>query len=121
MDQEVEAAPALLENLEGSVDGAVIADVAGYDDIRASFGGQWLDPLAQCIALISKGKLGAVLAARLGDAPGDGPRIGHPHDEPPLARHNWTAFDHDRAKPCHTRGRQFTQMPPVVQPQTVGP
>ena len=51
MDQEVEAAPALLQDGEGAVDAGVVADIAGHDDVGASLGSQRLDPLFQRIAL----------------------------------------------------------------------
>ncbi len=42
--------------------------------------------LAERLALIGEGELGALRVHRLGDAPGDGMVVGDPHDEAALAR-----------------------------------
>jgi hypothetical protein len=81
--------------------------------------GQRLDALFQRIALIGKGKIGTGFAARLGDAPGDRPVIGDPHDQSALAAHetrgvnhvvlrsagNWPAATYGIGYPDHQAGR----------------
>ena len=48
---------------------------------------QRLDPLAQRLALIGEGQLGALRRQRLGNAPGNRMIIGDAHDQPALALH----------------------------------
>ena len=51
------------------------------DDSGIQFSRQRLDTLLQRFALIGEGEIGALLVARLGDAPCDGTVIRHPHNE----------------------------------------
>ena len=57
--------------------------------------GQRLHPLEQRLALIGEGKLGALAAARLRDAPGDGAVVGDAHDQAALARHKPAPIAHE--------------------------
>ncbi len=50
--------------------------------------GQWPDPALEGVTLIGEGHLGPLGAQRLGDAPGNGVVIRHPHDQPALAPHH---------------------------------
>ena len=59
---------------------------------------QRLDALLQRVALIGEGKLGTLRMAGLGDAPGDRPVVGDPHDQAALAAHQSRAFRHDRPR-----------------------
>ena len=59
----------------------------GEHDVRAHRGRQRLHPLAERLALVGEGELGAVLVRALGDAPGDGLVVRDPHDQAALAAH----------------------------------
>ena len=71
MDQEIELAPALLDNGEHRVHGRRFADIAGNNEVRAQRIGQRIDAFFQCIALKGKSQFGALIVDGLGDAPGD--------------------------------------------------
>ena len=79
---------------EDRIDGRGLGDVAMADHAAADLLGQRLDPLLQGVALIGEGELGAVRMAGLGDAPGDRPVVGDPHDQAALAAHQTGGFRH---------------------------
>ncbi len=60
----------------------------------AYFLGKRLDALLERVALIGESKLGAMLAAGLGDAPGDRAVIGHAHDQAAFAAHQTCTIGH---------------------------
>jgi hypothetical protein len=91
---EIECTPLRLDGREGRVDGGGLGDVAMADHDPADAFGEGPDPLLQCLALIGKGKLAALHVAGLGDAPGDRPIIGDPHDEAALPMHKTGGFGH---------------------------
>ena len=51
------------------------------------FLGQRLNSLLECVALIREGKVGAVVAARASNTPGDRAIVRHAHDQPAFATH----------------------------------
>ena len=71
---------------EHRVDGRRLRDVTVADDLRIEVPGEGLDPLLQSVALIGEGEVGALTVGGLGDAPGDRPVVGDPHDQAALAR-----------------------------------
>src|SRR5476651_292484 len=81
MDQEVEAAPLLLDLGEGGIDAGSIGDVARQDQLAADLLGQRPHPFLQRFTLKGEGELGAMFVARFGDSPGDRAMIGHAHDQ----------------------------------------
>src|SRR5262249_2822198 len=56
-----------------------------------------LDPLFERVALIGKGKVGALRPASARNAPGDRPVVGHPHDQAALCAHETRGFRHFRS------------------------
>ena len=87
MDDEVEPAPIAVERVEDGVDARDILDVAGQDEVRAERLRERRDTLAERLALVGEGELGAMRAQDLGDAPGDRVVVGDAHDEAALALH----------------------------------
>src|ERR1700761_5637523 len=87
MSDEVEGRPALLQRGEDAVDRAKVLDIAGQGYIRADAFSERPDALAQGVALIGEGQLGAMIRKRLGDTPGDGMIVGDAHDEAALSGH----------------------------------
>ncbi len=87
MDEKIEPAPALLQGLEGGIDGGDILDIAGQDEVRADAGRQRLDALAERLALIGEGEFRTMRGERLGDAPGNRILVRDPHDEAALSGH----------------------------------
>ena len=94
MHDEIERAPWRCDRGEDRVDGGGLGDVAMADDEPADLLGERLDPLLQRVALIGEGELGALRVAGLGDAPGDRPVVGDPHDQAALAAHETGGFRH---------------------------
>ena len=85
MDEEVELAPFLFDDLEDSVDGGGIRHIAMSDDFGADFLGEWAHAFAQRLALERERQLRAGLGGLLGDAPCDGAIVGDAEHEPSLA------------------------------------
>ena len=73
--------------LECGVDGRGLRDVAIADHDAAYLLGERLDAFLQRIALVGESKLGAVRAARLGDAPRERTLVCNPHDQAALSAH----------------------------------
>ena len=85
--EEIQRAPGAAQLVEHRIDGGDVLDVAGQDELRADRLRQRLDALAERVALIGEGELGAVRRKRPGDAPGDRMIVGDAHDQPALALH----------------------------------
>ena len=73
--------------VEHGIDAGDVLDVAGQHQFDAERFRQRLDALAERLALIGEGELGALRGQRLGDAPGDRMIIGDAHDQAALALH----------------------------------
>ena len=87
MDDEIEAAPILLQVAEDGVHAALVFDVAGQHEGRADAFGQRPYPFAERLALVGKGHFGAVPVEDVGDPPGDRTIVGDAHDQALLAGH----------------------------------
>ncbi len=88
MDQKVELAPELVDLGEHRVDRGRVGHVAMAHDRGVEFPRQRPHPLFERLALVGEGQFGARRARRLGDAPGDRPIVGDPHDEAAPAGQN---------------------------------
>ncbi len=95
MDDEIELAPRRFHRREDGVDGGGLRHVAMADDQPVDLLGQRLDPLLERIALIGEGKVRAMRAAGLGDAPGDRAVVGDTHDQAALAAHESRRVRHE--------------------------
>ncbi len=78
---------------EDGVHGRRIGDVAMSGDMRLQLGGERLDALLQRVALVGQRELGAGLAGRRGDAPGERAVVGDAHDQAALAAHHAARAD----------------------------
>ena len=90
VDDEIEAAPNLLDLGKSIVDGRGIADIARNDNLRADRLGEWNSPPPESLALVGEGKLRTLPCKYPRNAPGNGALIGHAHDEASLACHKRT-------------------------------
>jgi hypothetical protein len=97
VDQEIEAAPALIEGREQLVEAGRIGHVGRQHERRADLLGERPHALAERIALVGDGELGAVRGERARDPPGERALIGDAHDQAPLARHQGRGVGHRRA------------------------
>ena len=79
---------------KSGVDGRGLGDVAVADHAPADLLGERPNPLLQGVALIGEGEVGALRMAGLGDAPGDRPVVGNPHDQAALSAHQTGGFRH---------------------------
>ncbi len=76
------------DRVEHRVDRVAMSSTShGSRKSRADRLRQRLDALAQRLALIGEGELGALRGERLGNAPGDRVVVGDAHDQPALALH----------------------------------
>ena len=100
MDQEIELAPAFLDEGEHGVEAGYVGHVAMAGDQRAKLGGQRLDALLEGFALIGERDLGALVGAGFRDAPGDGPIVGDANDQPLLACHQPVCTRHSTVLRC---------------------
>ena len=87
MNHEVDAAPPVLQGIEGAVHGRDVLDVAGEQDIGPDRCGERLHTPAESFTLICEGEFRPVLVQLLGDAPGDRVVVRDTHDESAAARH----------------------------------
>ena len=94
MDEKIDAAPSIGKRLEHRLDASLVGDVAREHELRADLGGERLDPLLDGVALIGERDLGALVAAGLGDAPGDRAVVGDAENDAALARHQFGSFGH---------------------------
>jgi hypothetical protein len=94
MDEEIDGPPRIGERLEHRLDASLVGHVARQNELRADLGGKGLDALFDSVALISERDLSALVAAGLGDAPGDGAVVGDAEHDAALARHQFGSFRH---------------------------
>src|SRR5205814_2228529 len=82
---EIAMSPFLLQRGEHGIDAGNVLDVAWRHPIDAERLRQRLDPLAERLALVGEGEIGALRVKRFGNTPGDRMIIGDAHDQPALA------------------------------------
>ncbi|MGY3449320.1 hypothetical protein ACVILH_001662 [Bradyrhizobium sp. USDA 4353] len=87
MDDEVEPAPGLAQCREDAIDAGDVLDIARQHVLDAELVGKRTHALAERIALVGEGHLGAVRSERLGDAPGDRMVVGDAHHQTAFACH----------------------------------
>ena len=86
VDEEVERAPLLPRASPNTASTEAMSSTSqGMHDFEPTDSRQRLDALAERVALIGEGELGAVRGERPGDAPGDRMVVGDAHDQPALA------------------------------------
>ena len=81
MDDDVDPAPAVRQNLERAVERCVVGHVHVHQQVGPDLRRQRLDALAERLALIGKGKLGAIAGQRLRDPPRDRAIVRDTHDQ----------------------------------------
>ena len=94
MDEEIQAAPLLLQARENGVDRRNVLDVAGKHKVGAELLGDRPDPLRQHLALIGEGELGPVPGEHARDPIGDRVIVGDAHDQASLALHQSVSTRH---------------------------
>ena len=94
MDEKIDGPPGIAERLEHRLDASLVGDVAREHELGADLGRERLDPLPDGVALISERNIRAMVAASLGDAPGDRAVIGDAEHHAALARHQFGSFGH---------------------------
>ena len=94
MDDEVHVAPTLSNGGEHGIDAGIVGDVAGHDEVDADGLGEGGHPLAERLALVGEGQLGAVGGGGARDAPGDRAFVGDAHDQAALASHQPALLSH---------------------------
>ena len=82
------------KRLEHRLDASLVGHVARQNELGADLGGKGLDALLDGVALIGERDLRALVAAGLGDAPGDGAVVGDAEHDAALARHQFGSFRH---------------------------
>src|SRR5690606_29488266 len=90
-----EPVPVTGYHVENRIETGHVGDVAMAGNMCAQFGGEWLDALAEGIALIGQRELGALIRASLGDAPCDRSVVGHAEDQTALAGHKALTCRHE--------------------------
>ena len=87
MDQKIKATPTVGNRRKGPVQRRIIGDVDVDQEIAPQRTCQRFDTLAEHLALIAERQFGPGCMQRLGDPPGDGMVVGHPHDQAAFAVH----------------------------------